>query len=217
MRRDQRVTKLIEGMETLALKYDAAVAGRMIDFIELLGRWNRVYNLTAIDDLDEMIVIHLLDSLAAAPWLTGEHIVDIGSGAGLPGIPLALLFADRSFTLLDSNAKKTRFLQQVKVDLAVTNIEVVHARVEQFTVQSRFDTVITRAFSSLSDILEKSRHLLGVDGTIVALKGDVSDQELNQCRNVVSRRIPLTVPGLQAERQLILLRPFRLSESSEAA
>ena len=123
---------ITDGFQALGLKEDPALVERSSCFLELLVRWNRVTNLTALTDIKAMVGVHLLDSLAVAPYITGRKILDVGSGAGLPGIPLALLYPDKDFILLDSNGKKTRFMTQVTIELQLDNVKVVHLRVEDF-------------------------------------------------------------------------------------
>jgi len=189
---------------------DAYQQERLLEYLALLSRWNKTYNLTAVRDEAQMITRHLLDSLAIAPHLTGQRLLDVGTGAGLPGVPLALLFPERDFHLLDSNGKKTRFLFQVKTALCLDNIVVHQARVEAFRVTEPFETILSRAFASLQDMVHGCRHLLATGGRILAMKGAYPTQELaavsQQCAEVVVH--PLAVPGLGEQRHLveILLR-----------
>ncbi len=138
-----------QGCDALQLSVDAGQQQRLLDYLALLSRWNQTYNLTAVRDEAQMVTRHLLDSLAIAPYLTGRRFLDVGTGAGLPGVPMALVFPEREFHLLDSNGKKTRFLFQVKTALGLDNMVVHHARVEAFRVAEPFDTVLSRAFASL--------------------------------------------------------------------
>ena len=154
-----------------------------------------------------MVSMHLLDSLAVLPYLHGHRIIDIGTGAGLPGIPLAIMSPEKSFFLLDSNGKKTRFIQQVVLELGIRNVQIIHSRVEEFKIQPKFDTIVVRAFAVVHDILDRTRHLLGKDGKVLALKGKFPGKEISQISNYECRIIPLQVPGIDAERHLVYLSP----------
>jgi len=201
---------LQQGCAALQISVDAYQQERLLEYLALLSRWNKTYNLTAVRDEAQMVTRHLLDSLAIAPHLTGQRLLDVGTGAGLPGVPLALLFPERDFHLLDSNGKKTRFLFQVKTALCLDNIVVHQARVEAFRVTEPFETILSRAFASLQDMVHGCRHLLATGGRILAMKGAYPAQELaavsQQCAEVVVH--PLAVPGLGEQRHLveILLR-----------
>ncbi len=176
--------------------------------LDLLERWNRKVNLTAIRDRDEMVTIHLLDSLAAAPLLHGETVLDIGTGAGFPGLPLAIVEPDRRFVLLDSNNKKVQFVQHAAAALGLDNVEGVKARAEDYAPGYRFDTVIARAVASLSRLLEIAGHHVGEGGVFIALKGRYPAQELRQIPAGWDYTIEeLSVPGLDAgSRHAVLLR-----------
>ena len=138
---------------------DVSVQARLLDYLVLLHKWNRAYNLTAVRDPQQMVTRHLLDSLSIAPHVRGQRLIDVGTGGGLPGVPLSILFPDREFHLLDSNGKKTRFLFQVKTALGLDNMAVHQARVESFE-QGPFDAVLSRAVASLEDMVTGCRHLL---------------------------------------------------------
>ena len=146
-------------------------------YLELLIKWNKAYNLTAVRDPAQMVTRHLLDSLAVLPYINGSHVIDVGSGAGLPGIPLALMCPERQFTLLDSNNKKTRFMTQAVIELGLKNVVVKHCRVEQLA-EPPFDTVISRAFATIADMLTVAGHLAGTDGKYLAMKGVFPEEEL---------------------------------------
>jgi len=162
---------LAQGLRALGLAPDPDRERALLHYLTLLARWNRVYNLTAVDDPDAMVQRHLLDSLAAVPLLRGGTFVDVGSGAGLPGIPLAIWMSDRHFTLLDRSARKTRFLTQVKIELRLDNVQVVHARVESWRPATGFDGVLSRAFAALPDFVALAGHLAAPRGTLYAFKG----------------------------------------------
>lgn len=200
--------RLVAGAQGLGLELAPATVERLLDYIALLVRWNQAYNLTAVRDPGEMVTRHLLDSLAVAPHLTGQRIIDVGTGAGLPGIPLAMVMPERQFVLLDSNGKKTRFLVQAKALLGLDNVTVVHSRVEAYRPEECFDTVITRAFAGLTDILALCQHLLADGGAVLAMKGGAAEAESVAAGFRVAAIIALQVPGL-AQEQRHLIRVVR--------
>ncbi|MDX2164147.1 MAG: 16S rRNA (guanine(527)-N(7))-methyltransferase RsmG [Gammaproteobacteria bacterium] len=196
---------LHQGLVELNDVPDKGTEIQLIRYIELIAQWNRVFNLTAIRDLDAMVVRHLLDSLTIKPFIKGKTVLDVGTGAGLPGIPLAIMMPDKQFVLLDSNQKKTRFLQQTVYQLRLKNVRVVHQRVEEYKVDQLFDTVISRAFSTLREYLQLSKHLVRAGGQILAMKGVyplTELQEVNAPFKVVNTH-PLKVPKLDAERHVV--------------
>lgn len=207
-------SSLQDGVRQLGLDLQAGQAETLLDYIELLTRWNQAYNLTAVREPGQMVVRHLLDSLAIAPFLQGRRLIDVGTGAGLPGVPLAVLYPEREFHLLDSNGKKTRFLFQVKTALGLDNMTVHHARVESFRDERAFDTVLSRAFASLEDMVEGCRHLAGDQGMFLAMKGTLPRQELaaveTSCE--VAAVHTLSVPGLDEQRHLVELRLRRQTD-----
>jgi len=160
--------------------FSAATKQQFIQYLELLYKWNKVTNLTAIRDPIEMVMQHILDSLAILPFLQGQRFIDVGTGAGLPGIPLAIIQPDKQFFLLDSNSKKTRFLTQVVLELGLKNVLVIHARCEQFQPEQCFDAVITRAFSSLKQMLALTQHMLCAQGEFLAMKGVYPEDEIKE-------------------------------------
>ena len=176
--------------------------------LDLLERWNRKVNLTAIRDRDEMVTVHLLDSLAARPLLHGTTVLDIGTGAGFPGLPLAIVEPDRQFVLLDSNNKKIQFVQHAAAELGLDNVEAVKARAEDYAPGYRFDTVIARAVAAMPRLLELAGHHVGEGGVFVALKGRYPAEELRQIPAGWDYTIEeLSVPGLDAgSRHAVLLR-----------
>jgi 16S rRNA (guanine527-N7)-methyltransferase len=201
-----------QGMEILGLADRAGVLvlERLCGYIDLLQRWNKAYNLTAVRDPQQMVYRHILDSLAVGPHLGfAERCIDIGTGAGLPGIPLAIAYPDREFHLLDSNGKKTRFLFQVKTELGMDNISVHHSRAETFVAAAPYDAVLSRAFASLNDMVESCMHLCAADGCFLAMKGLYPEQELEalDSRCLLTEVHPMQVPGLQEQRHLIELHP----------
>ena len=196
---------LAQGIKSLGLKIDAPVQQDLLQYLELLRKWNKVYNLTAIRDAEQMLSHHLLDSLSIVPFVRGPRVLDMGCGAGLPGIPLALARPDLQVVMMDANAKKTRFVQQAITELNLDNAEAVHARAEDYTAPGGFDTVTSRAFSSLEDFLGLAAPYLRKGGQLLAMKGRYPTQELelsfNQFRLIAVHQ--LEVPFLDSERHLV--------------
>ena len=193
---------LVSGITSLNLNLTDDQVDQLLDFIKLIEKWNKAYNLTAIRDREEMARLHILDSLAIIPHIEGNRIIDIGTGAGLPGIPLAICLPEIDFTLLDSNAKKTRFVQQVVLELKLKNVAVLHSRVENYHPEQAYAAVLTRAFAGLPDIVKLTAHLLGKNGVLLAMKGQNMDAELAQItakKSVIS----ISVPGTDVERCLV--------------
>jgi len=184
-----------------------------VSYIELLAQWNSAYNLTAVRDPEKMIAYHVLDSLSILPFIKGKLCLDIGTGAGLPGIILALARPDTHWILLDGNSKKTRFVQQVVLTLNLKNVDVICCRVEQYEPEDRFSTIVSRAFTSLAEFFECSHHLLAPDGILLAMKGPEPENEIFELSTkVVSTRItPLLVPGVAGGRSLVEIVPKMLN------
>ncbi|MEJ2345466.1 MAG: 16S rRNA (guanine(527)-N(7))-methyltransferase RsmG [Gammaproteobacteria bacterium] len=198
---------LRRGLETLGLSLPDAAAERLLAYVALLGKWNRAYNLTAVREPQAMVTRHLLDSLAVLPHLHGATVADVGTGAGLPGLPLALASPERRFVLLDGNAKKCRFLTQAVAELAIPNVTVVRARVEDYRPEQEFDTVICRAFATVAQMLALSGHLCARGGRVLAMKGQHPHAELDELPagfRLLSV-VRLRVPGLDAERHLVII------------
>jgi 16S rRNA (guanine527-N7)-methyltransferase len=197
--------RLDQGIRALKLQLPAAAAGQMLAYLAELHKWNAAYNLTAVRDPDEMVTRHLLDSLAVLPHLNGTRLLDAGSGAGLPGVPLALAQPELRVTLLDSGGKKARFLRHVQRQLNLENVEVVEARAEVFKPPVLFDTVISRAFGSLAEFLDSTAKLASAHGQWLAMKGKLDDQELENIPKgfVLKEIIPLRVPGLDEARHVV--------------
>jgi len=209
--------QLRAGVAELGLSPSAQAVEELLDYLELLSRWNAAYNLTAVRDPLAMVTSHLLDSLAVAHLVRGERLADIGSGAGLPGIPLAILAPERQVTLIDANGKKTRFLREAVRALRLVNVGIEAQRVEN--VRGEFDTVTARAFASLADMLRLAGHLLAADGILLALKGQVHKEEILGLPEgyVVSDVKALRVPGLAAARHAVIIQRSRAAISGHAA
>lgn len=197
--------RLVAGLDALSLNLADPVIDSQLDYLELLTRWNASYNLTAVRDPMEMVTRHLLDSLAVLPYLSGASLADLGTGAGIPGIPLALARRDLEITLVDSNGKKARFLREAVRQLKFDKVHVVEGRVE--TVHGPFDCITARAFASLADMLGWGSHLLAAKGRWLALKGKFPQDELDMLPDgfALAEVHELKVPGLDAERHLLVL------------
>ncbi|MBI1285774.1 MAG: 16S rRNA (guanine(527)-N(7))-methyltransferase RsmG [Thiobacillus sp.] len=201
--------QLVAGVAALGLALPDGAEATLLAYLALLGKWNRVYNLTAVRDAERMVSHHLLDSLAAVPSFQGKTVLDVGSGGGLPGIPLAIARPELQVTLIDSIAKKTAFLLQVKAELGLGNLEVVTSRVEDFQPEAKFDVITSRAFSDLKEFVILTRHLLMPGGRWLAMKGVLPHEEIALLPEwaKVSANNVLVVPGLGASRHLIVLEP----------
>lgn len=202
--------ELTQGAATLGVALDARQHELLMGYLALLIKWNKAYNLTAVRNPDEMVSRHLLDSLSVVSFVAerGNDWLDVGSGGGMPGVPLAILFPERRFTLLDSNGKKTRFLTQVKLELGLDNLGVVNARVEAFRPEQPFAGIVSRAFSALEDFANWTRHLGDRDTHWLAMKGLRPDDELARMPEdfKVEAEHTLAVPGCQGQRHLLILR-----------
>lgn len=202
--------ELAQGALELGVEVSPKQQQQLLAYLALLIKWNKAYNLTAVRDPDEMVSRHLLDSLSVQPFVldAGDNWLDVGSGGGMPGIPLAILFPERRFTLLDSNGKKTRFLTQVKLELKLANLEVIHSRVEAFKPEQAFSGIVSRAFSSLEDFANWTRHLGDGQSQWLAMKGVHPDDELQALPadfRLAATHV-LKVPGCQGQRHLLILR-----------
>lgn len=198
---------LARGIAELGLEIKPEKQQMLLDYLALLQKWNKVYNLTAIRNAEQMVSHHLLDSLAVLPHLWPGRWLDVGCGAGLPGLVLAIARPDWKFTLLDSNSKKTSFVQQAVIELGLVNVTVCCARVEELKSDEKFDGIISRAFAETADFVILTRHLLADKGRWAAMKG-APEQELQHLPGnvLVERIIPLSVSGLDAARCLVLLK-----------
>lgn len=199
---------LRQGLDALGMPLSDGKIQQLLTYLDLLQQWNRAYNLTAVTDPQEMVHLHLLDSLAIAPFLQGDNFIDVGTGPGLPGIPLAIALPDKHITLLDSNGKRVRFLFQVKVALGLQNCHEIHHRAENLQPETLFDGIISRAFTSLLDMVTKTHHLLAPGGSFYAMKGRYPEKELSELAkpyNVCACH-QLQVPGVDGERHLVEIR-----------
>ena len=203
----QLEARLGEGLVELGQSRSTVEIKLLIKYLLLLSRWNKAFNLTAIKHPEAMLIRHLLDSLAMEPYISGEKFLDVGTGAGLPGVPLAIVNPYREFDLLDSNGKKIRFLFQVRTQLGLKNVQEVQQRVEERTVSPRYEGILSRAFASLADMVQSTQHLLVSGGKYYAMKGKVPHTELKVLPKgyIVEAVVKLVVPGLDEERHLIVI------------
>jgi len=194
--------RLAQGLRQLAVETDQA---KLAEYLNLLNKWNKAYNLTAIRRIEEMVDKHIIDSLSIAPYLHGQNILDVGTGAGLPGIPLAITFPGKNFVLLDSNGKKTRFLTEAKRQLRLDNIEIVQSRVENYHFEAGFDTVTSRAFASLEQMIAWTEHLINARGIWLAMKGKKPQQEL-QMIQYTHQTVDIQLPGSEDSRCIVIIK-----------
>lgn len=200
---------LASGLDALKLELDSTQQQKLLDYVALIAKWNKVYNLTAVRAPEAMITQHLVDSLMVLPHLKDvARLIDIGSGAGLPGIPLAIARPQWQICLLDSSHKKTTFLRQACLELGLTNVEIACERVEHFKPQEKYDAVISRAFAEISEFARLSAHLLAKGGKLYAMKGIYPHEELGRLPQQfrLQETIPLTLPGVDVNRHLAIIR-----------
>jgi 16S rRNA (guanine527-N7)-methyltransferase len=196
------------GLTALGTELSAPGQAKLAAYVRLIEKWNRVHNLTAVREPDQMVVLHILDSLSIHPHVAAaKTLLDVGTGAGLPGIPLAIARPDLAVTLLDSSHKKAAFLQQAKTELALANVDVACERVEQWKPGRTFDVVVSRAFAELAEFVTQARHLAGPGGRMLAMKGVHPFEEIARLPSThrVASVVELTVPQLDAKRHLVLL------------
>jgi 16S rRNA (guanine527-N7)-methyltransferase len=198
--------KLAAGIAEMGLQVSPERQQSLLDYLVLLAKWNKVYNLTAVRDPLEMVTLHLLDSLSVLSYIDGKSLLDVGSGGGLPGIVLAICLPDLQVTTIDTVQKKAIFMRQVKGELGLGNLQVVNARVEEYEAEP-FELIISRAFSDLDLFMALSQHLLAEGGCWLAMKG-VSPQQDLEALKVKSKVYPLSVAGLDAERHLAIIEKF---------
>ena len=200
------LAQLQQGCEAMSLTLSLQQQQQLVAYIELLTKWNKVYNLSSVRDPNDMVSRHILDSLSILPHLIGSSLLDVGTGAGLPGIPLAIARPDMTFTLLDTNSKKTRFLQQVKAELKLDNVTVVHARVEEAELP-KFAHVTARAFASIDDIIALTGRHCDDKGSLLLMKGVYPDEELTQVGAGFKLHdvVTINVPNCEGQRHLVRL------------
>lgn len=205
--------EIMQSLQALGYNYAAQekpLPGLIADYLSLIEKWNKIHNLTAIRKPQDMLYQHVMDSLAVLPYISGPQIIDVGSGAGLPGIPIALARPDWQVLLVESNQKKASFLQQVKIELSLHNIAVTAKRIEDIQPNNKINTIITRAFSELGEFIHLTEQLAADNHAgcrWVAMKANCSEVELEQVHDpfAIEKIVPLTVPGLDATRQLIII------------
>lgn len=204
----QHADELSTGARELGVDLSEQQHAQLLDYLALLIKWNKAYNLTAVRNPDEMVSRHLLDSLSVVPYIDGERWLDVGSGGGMPGIPLAIMFPRMKISLLDSNGKKTRFQTQVKLELKLDNLEVIHSRAEAYQPAQPFTGIISRAFSSLEDFTNWTRHMGDTETRWLAMKGLHPADELVALPTDfhLDSAQALAVPGCQGQRHLLILR-----------
>jgi len=194
---------------------------KFTQLLSMLAKWNKAYNLTAVRDINEMVVMHIMDSLVPLPYVEGDKVLDVGTGAGFPGLPMAIARPDWEFTLLDSNSKKTRFVTQVVIELGLKNVDVITGRAENSNINQQFNTVMCRATFALGDFLSKTYQHCVNKGLFLALKGSYPKQEIDAVfssaggqnkygelakKITIEKTESIQVPGLEAERHVVLLR-----------
>ena len=207
--------QLLRGAIEMSVTLNESQIEKLLAYVREFEKWNKAYNLSAVRDIRQMVARHLLDSLSVVPWFNGNkkfsatRVIDVGTGGGLPGIPLAIMFPEKQFTLLDSNGKKTRFLFHVKTLLGLTNVRVENRRVEEFQPEQKFNAVVSRAFASLQDMTEGCAHLLEDGGIFLAMKGLFPQDELAPIADKIDliESVKLLVAETDGERHLLILQP----------
>ncbi|AMQ89160.1 16S rRNA (guanine(527)-N(7))-methyltransferase RsmG [Marinobacter sp. LQ44] len=199
--------QLSDGLAAMNLALSESQQQQLLAFLALLNKWNKAYNLTAVRDERVMVSRQLLDSLSILPWITTDHLLDVGAGGGLPGIPLAIVFPEKRFTLLDSNGKKTRFLNQCVLELGLSNVEVIHGRAEDCQPDQPFTQISSRAFTALDNLVTWCGQLLAGGGEFLAMKGQYPDDEVAALPAgwQVESSHSLKVPGADGERHLLIV------------
>jgi 16S rRNA (guanine527-N7)-methyltransferase len=199
--------QLSDGLAAMNLSLSESQQQQLLAFLALLNKWNKAYNLTAVRDERVMVSRQLLDSLSILPWITTDHLLDVGAGGGLPGIPLAIVFPEKRFTLLDSNGKKTRFLNQCVLELGLSNVEVIHGRAEDCQPDQPFTQISSRAFTALENLVTWCGQLLSSEGEFLAMKGQYPDDEVAALPAgwQVESSHSLKVPGADGERHLLIV------------
>jgi 16S rRNA (guanine527-N7)-methyltransferase len=200
--------KLQKMLEQTDLNVSDFQKNQLVELVELLNKWNKAYNLTSVRDPNQMLIKHIMDSIVVSPYLQGQRLIDVGTGPGLPGLPLAILNPDKQFVLLDSLGKRLRFIRQAVLALGLKNVEIIQSRVEEYQPEEKFDVVLSRAFASLQDMLFWCKHLPNENGHFLALKGQFPEQEIAQLDKQFEfmESISLHVPELEGERCLVKLK-----------
>ena len=203
---------LQRGCRDIGVAEDPARQAALLQYLELLVKWNKAYNLTAIRNEEEAIPRQLLDSLSILPFINEDPLLDIGSGGGLPGIPIAICRPGQKVTLLDSNSKKTRFLNQARLELGLDNLQVVNERIEAWRPEIPPGIITSRAFTSLGQMLDWCRHLLSPETRLVAMKGQYPQQELDEIRerNLEIEIEQVSIPGIDAQRHIVIIHGFAM-------
>lgn len=198
---------LEEALKQNQLTIDNRAQAQLSAYLDLLSKWNKVFNLTTITTTHDMVYLHIIDSLVIAPYIHGQNCLDVGSGAGLPGIPLAITHPLQQWTLLDKNNKKTRFLTQVVAELGLKNVEIVHSRCEDFDPAVGFDSILSRAFGTLEMFTSATSHLLQQGGIFIAMKGKYPEDEISQLPSnmIVNKAEKIAIKGIDIERHVICL------------
>lgn len=211
--------QLESGIKSLNIVLDKPKINQLVEYIFLLEKWNKVYNLTAIRNINQMMTHHLLDSLSIVPWITGcSRILDVGSGAGLPGLVIAVSCPDMIVEMVDTVSKKTAFIRQAAIELGLNNVKVHTGRVESLSMTGTFDGIVSRAFSSLSDFVASSSYLLAGKGHLYAMKGLIPEDEISNLDRqwTITEIVPLAVPGLDAQRHLVIIERNNPASTMEA-
>ena len=199
--------RLHEAAKEIGIELSNDQARSMVAYVALLNKWNKTYNLTAIRKPSAMLERHIIDSISIAPFINNSPVLDVGTGPGLPGIPLAILNPTKSFVLIDSNIKKTRFITQAVIALGIKNVEVVHARIEQYERTAAFPIVVSRAFTAANNFVQLCSSYLSEHGQLFAMKGTDSKEEVEEIDRAfrINQTIKLSVPGCEAQRHLIII------------
>ncbi|WP_289032023.1 16S rRNA (guanine(527)-N(7))-methyltransferase RsmG [uncultured Paraglaciecola sp.] len=206
--RGELLTLLRKSIKNTLLNVSEQQQELLIDYILMVNRWNKAFNLTSIREPEKMVIKHIVDSIVVAPYLDKTHYIDVGTGPGLPGIPLAIMCPDKHFVLLDSLGKRVRFMKQVAHELGIKNIEPVQSRVEDYIPNHKIDGVLSRAFASLKDMLHWCQHLVDSHGVYLALKGQLPLDELEELPSgfTLQETLKLDVPGLDGERHIVKIK-----------
>lgn len=201
------IDRLLKALNENKINLSDIQIGKLVRYLELMLEWNKVFNLTAITDPKEMVYLHVIDSLTIAPYLNGTSCLDIGTGAGLPGIPLAIIRPDTNWTLVDKNNKKVRFMRQAIAELELNNAEAVHTRGEKYQPNRYFDTITSRAFGTLKLFIETTQHLLASNGQLLAMKGKVPQDEIAELPKdfKLVKTQPININGMTLVRHLVCL------------